>query len=147
MNERRYRIAVVPQDHAEDAVAHGFVELNHGRAEPLARMPPGDGLLVYSPRERFPDGEPLQAFTAIGRVSDGPIFEAHAAPPAPVFRRSAAWLAATPIPIRPPIDDLTFIRNKAYWGAAFRFGVLRVPAGDFATIAAAMGRDPAADFA
>ena len=147
MNQRRYWIAVVPQDHVEDAVAHGFVELNYGRAEPLARMQPGDGLLVYSPRERFPDGEPLQAFTAIGRIADGPIFEAPPAPPLPMFRRGAEWLAATPAPIRPLLDDLSFIRNKAHWGSAFRFGLLRVPREDFAAIAAAMGRDAGADFA
>ncbi len=33
-----------------------------------------------------------------------------------------------------------------HWGAAFRFGYLRVPEADFAKIAAAMGRDFAADF-
>jgi EVE domain-containing protein len=146
MNERRYWIAVVPRDHADAAVANGFVELSYGRAEPLARMHPGDGLLFYSPRERLPDGDPLQAFTAIGRIGDGPIFEAPP-PPAPIFRRGAQWLDATPASIRPLIDDLTFIRNKAHWGAAFRFGVLRVPPADFAAIARAMGRDASADFA
>jgi hypothetical protein len=45
------------------------------------------------------------------------------------------------------IDALSFIRSKAHWGAAFRFGVVRVPESDFALIAAAMGRSFAADFA
>ena len=147
MNERRYWIAVAPHDHAATAVANGVVELSYGRAEPLARMQPGDGLLFYSPRERAPDGESLQAFTAIGRIADGPIFEAPPAPPTPMFRRSAEWLTATPAPIRPLLDDLSFIRNKAHWGSAFRFGLLRVPREDFAAIAAAMGRDAGADFA
>lgn len=43
MSERRYWIGVVAQDHVEAAVAHGFVQLNYGRAAPLARMQPGDG--------------------------------------------------------------------------------------------------------
>jgi EVE domain len=147
MNERRYWIAVVPRDHAEAAVANGIVELSYGRAEPLSRMQPGDGLLFYSPREHYPDGEPLQAFTAIGRIADGPIVEAPPAPPAPTYRRGAQWLAAAPAPIRPLLDDLSFIRNKSNWGGAFRFGVLRVPRDDFAAIAAAMGRDAETDFA
>jgi hypothetical protein len=147
MNERRYWIAVVPRDHVEAAVAQGFVQLNYGKAAPLSRMQPGDGLAFYSPRESFPDGAPLQAFTAIGRVGDGPIFEVPPVEPTPVFRRGAAWLDATPVPIKPLLPELTFIRNKAHWGAAFRFGVVRVPREDFAAIALAMGRNPDADFA
>ena len=146
MNERRYWIGVVAQDHVAAAVAHGFVQLNYGKSEPLARMQPGDGLAFYSPRASFPDGAPLQAFTAIGRVGDGPIFEAPPAEPPPIYRRSAAWLDATPVPIRPLLEQLTFIRNKEHWGAAFRFGVLRVPREDFAAIATAMGRNPEIDF-
>jgi hypothetical protein len=146
MNERRYWIGVVAQDNAEAAVEHGFIQLNYGKAAPLARMQPGDGLAFYSPRASFPDGAPLQAFTAIGRVGDGPIFEAPPAQAEPVYRRSAAWLDANPAPIKPLLDALSFIRNKAHWGAAFRFGIVRVPREDFVAIAAAMGRDPDVDF-
>jgi hypothetical protein len=64
-----------------------------------------------------------------------------------IFRRDVAFLDATPAPIRPLVPHLTFIRSKTHWGAAFRFGLLRVPCEDFATIASAMGRDPAVDFA
>src|SRR4029079_10009386 len=49
-------------------------------------------------------------------------------------------------PIKPLIEELSFIRSKTHWGAAFRFGFLRVPEPDFARIASAMGRDFAADF-
>ncbi|HXR56901.1 MAG TPA: EVE domain-containing protein [Casimicrobiaceae bacterium] len=147
MHERRYWIGVVAQDHVETAVAQGFVQLNYGRAAPLARMQPGDGLAFYSPRAHFPDGAPLQAFTAIGCVGDGPIVEVPPEQPPPVFRRSACWLDATPAPIRPLLPDLSFIRDKEHWGAAFRFGVVRVPREDFVAIAAAMGRDPGIDFA
>ena len=147
MSERRYWIAVVAQDHVEAALTHGFVQLNYGKAEPLARMQPGDGLAFYSPRAHFPDGAPLQAFTAIGRVGDGPIFEVPPEQPSALFRRSACWLDATPAPIKPLLAELSFIRNKEHWGAAFRFGVVRVPREDFVAIAAAMGRDPGVDFA
>jgi hypothetical protein len=108
---------------------------------------PADGVAFYSPRATYPDGAPLQAFTAIGRVGDGPIFEAEAIDPAPAFRRSARYFEATPVPIKPLLERLSFIRNKEHWGAAFRFGVVRVPREDFAAIAAAMGRDPDVDFA
>jgi hypothetical protein len=64
-----------------------------------------------------------------------------------MFRRRAAYLSATPAPILPLLEQLSFIRNKTHWGAAFRFGVVRVPRDDFAAIALAMGRDPDIDFA
>ena len=147
MNERRYWIGIISQDQAEAAVAQGFVQLSFGRAAPLARMQPGDGLAIYSPRTAHAAGEPLQAFTAIGRIADGPVYEAAPVDPSPMFRRDAAYLQATPAPIRPLLGELTFIRNKDHWGAAFRFGVVRVPRDDFAAIAAAMGRDADVDFA
>jgi EVE domain-containing protein len=147
MSECRYWIGVVSQDHVAAAVAHGFLQLGRGRQAPLARMQPGDGFVFYSPRASHPAGPPLQAFTAIGRVGDGPIYETNGTDDAPAFRRRAAWLDATPAPIRPLVPQLSFIHSKKHWGAALRFGLVRVPRDDFATIAAAMGRNPAADFA
>jgi hypothetical protein len=39
------------------------------------------------------------------------------------------------------VETLSFIKDKSHWGAAFRFGYLRVPAEDFARIAKAMGAE------
>ena len=38
----------------------------------------------------------------------------------------------------PLIEKLSFIRSKTHWGAAFRFGYIKVPEADFALIADAM---------
>jgi hypothetical protein len=146
MHERRYWIGVVSRDHVENAVAHGFIQLNHGKAAPLERMQPGDGFAFYSPRESYPEGATLQAFTAIGSVADTPIYEATMPELGKIFRRDVAFLDATPAPIRPLVPRLTFIRSKTHWGVAFRYGLVRVPRDDFATIAAAMGRNPDVDF-
>ena len=146
MSERRYWIGVVSQDHIETAVAHGFVQLSHGKAGPLERMRPGDGFVYYSPRTEHPYGPPVQAFTAIGKVGAGDIFQADGEDGMKPFRRGVEYLPAQPAPIKPMIDSLTFIRSKDHWGAAFRFGFLRVPEEDFARIAAAMGRDFVRDF-
>ena len=62
------------------------------------------------------------------------------------FRLDVEFLNAAPAPVRPLVPDLSFIRSKTHWGAAFRFGVVRVPAADFALIAGAMGRAFDADF-
>jgi hypothetical protein len=151
MNERNYWIGVVSKDHVARGVAGGFTQLNHGKAGPLERMRAGDGFAFYSPRLSYPDGAPLQAFTAIGRVRDGIVYQASHVADAMVdgfapFRLGVDYLPAHDAPIKPLIDALSFIRSKAHWGAAFRFGYLRVPGEDFARIAAAMGRDFATDF-
>jgi EVE domain len=146
MNPRNYWIGVVSRNHVERGVAGGFAQLNHGKAGPLERMHAGDGFVYYSPRTDFPDGEPVQAFTAIGRVANGSIFQAQDAD-ATFFRREVHYLPAAEAPIKPLLPDLSFIRSKDHWGAAFRFGFLRVPEEDFARIAKAMGRDFARDFA
>ena len=139
-------IGVVSQDHVEAAVAGGFAQVNHGKAGPLERMHAGDGFAFYSPRIAHPAGAALQAFTAIGRVRDGRVYLAEVAPDFRPFRLAVDYLPATVAPVKPLIDALTFIRSKAHWGGAFRYGVVRVPAEDFARIAVAMGRDFAADF-
>jgi hypothetical protein len=146
MASRNYWIGVVSQAHVQTAVAGGFAQLSHGKAGPLERMREGDGFVYYSPRTSYPAGEPVQSFTAIGRVANGRIFQVDAGEDFTPFRRAVEYLPATPAPIKPMIDALSFIRSKPHWGATFRFGFVRVPEDDFARIAAAMGRDFAADF-
>jgi len=145
MSERSYGIGGVSKDNVDMGVAGGFTQLNHGKAGPLERMRPGDGFVFYSPRTEYPSGTPVQAFTAIGRVRPREIFQAEADPMRP-FRREIDYLPAREAPIKPLIDQLSFIRSKEHWGAAFRFGFVRVPEQDFARIAAAMGRDFERDF-
>ncbi len=146
MSERRYWIAVVSKDHVDRATAGGFAQVNHGKAGPLERMRAGDGFAYYSPRVSHPDGAPLQAFTAIGRVCSGALYQADPDDGFRPFRLDADFLDASPAPVKPLVAELSFIRSKTHWGAAFRFGVVRVPAADFARIAAAMGRSFEADF-
>ena len=143
---RSYWIGVTSSDYVALAVAGGFIQLNHGKAGPLERMRVGDGFAWYSPRTAYPDGESVQAFTALGRVTGEAIVQADMGGGFLPFRRHAEFLRASPAAIRPLIDSLSFIRIKLHWGAAFRFGHLRVPAEDFARIVAAMGRDFSADF-
>ncbi len=157
MSERNYWIGVVSRDHVAIGVNGGFMQLNHGKAGPLERMRAGDGFAFYSPRVSYPDGAPLQAFTALGRIRDGTVFQAGSgeirdadlmADPAAFrpFRLAVDYLPVQDAPIKPLIEALSFIRSKTHWGAAFRFGYLRIPEADFARIAAAMGRDFAVDF-
>lgn len=147
MSTRSYWIGVVSKDHVDIGMAGGFAQLNHGKAGPLERMHAGDGFAFYSPRTTYPGGEALQAFTAIGRIRNGTVYPAAGADSGGPFRLDVDYFAAQPAPVRPLIEQLTFIRSKTHWGAAFRFGHVRVPEADFALIASAMGRSLADDFA
>ena len=138
-------LAVASAEHVEIGRNAGFMQVNHGKAAPLERMRAGDGFVFYSPRTKYPDGEPLQAFTAIGRIRHGNVYQAQLGDFHP-FRLDVDFLPAQQAPVRPLIEVLSFIRSKKHWGAAFRFGVLRVPEADFALIAGAMGRLFADDF-
>jgi len=142
LHEPRCWIVVASQAAVGDAIAGGYVEVSHGKAGPLTRMRPGDRIACYSPRASDERGAPVQCFTALGRVADAPFYQVpdrHQP-----FRRAVHWITATPAPVRPLIDALGFIRNKAYWGTAFRFGYLRVPPEDFERIAVAMAVAPGA---
>jgi hypothetical protein len=132
-------IGVVSKSHVEIGVKGGFVQLNHGKRAPVQRLKAGDRLLMYSPRTSYPDGETLQAFTAAGEVRSGDVYQVEMSPDFKPYRVDVDFVECNETPIKPLIEELSFIRNKTHWGAAFRFGFLKIPAEDFARIAAAMG--------
>ena len=138
---RRFWIGVVSRAHVLIGVEGGFAQVNHGKRAPLQRMKAGDGLVFYSPKTDYPAGEPLQAFTAIGPVRTGEVYQADMGGGFLPFRVDVDWLPCDEAPIRPLLPRLSFIRDPAHWGAAFRFGHLEVPEADFRLIAAAMCAD------
>src|SRR6476620_1276891 len=131
-------INTVSRDHVVRGVRGRFTQANHGKPTMLRKMARGDWIIFYSPRTAYPDGEPLQAFTAIGRVRTGTVYQQTLSAEFRPFRVDVDYLLSQPAPIKPLIAQLSFIRSKTHWGAAFRFGMLRIPEGDFALIAAAM---------
>ena len=144
--KRNYWIGVVSREHVQLGVKGGFIQLNHGKRAPVQKLKGGDGLLMYSPRLSYPDGEPLQAFTAIVRVASGDIYQVEMTPDFKPYREKVEFFKAKEAPILPLIEQLSFIRSKQHWGAAFRFGQVKIEEPDFALIAAAMGRVLQSDF-
>ena len=135
-------IGVVSRSHVQIGVQGGFIQLNHGKQSAVQRLKAGDRLLMYSPRTSYPDGAPLQAFTAIGLVTTGTVYQAEMSPDFRPFRVDVQFFPCHEVPIKPLIERLSFIRNKNHWGAAFRFGYLKVPEPDFGVIADAMRLSP-----
>jgi len=135
---RNYWIGVVSRSHVQIGVQGGFVQLNHGKQAPLRRLHGGDMLVMYSPRESYPDGPALQAFTAIGTIKSGEVYQVKMSPEFNPYRLDVDFFECTEAPIKPLVDRLSFIKSKTRWGAAFRFGCIKVPEPDFALIADAM---------
>jgi hypothetical protein len=136
---RRFWIGVASRDHVNVAVTGAFIQLNHGQRVPVRRLKAGDGLIMYSPRTAYPDGEPLQAFTAIGTVVTGDVYQVEVTPDFRPYRLHVQFVPSTQAQIKPVIPHLSFVKSKANWGAALRFGLLEVPRGDFTLIAERMG--------
>jgi len=122
----RHWVVVVSRDHARRGVAGGFIMANHGKRAPLARMAPGDGIIVYSPTTGYPDGEPLRAVSFVGEVTgDEP-------EPSEViaggFRRAADLREVQPVALADIRDHLPTSR--------IRFGFFEIDAADAEAIRA-----------
>ncbi|HET8987159.1 MAG TPA: EVE domain-containing protein [Humibacillus sp.] len=120
VTNRRSWVIVAARDHARRGVRAGFVMANHGKRAPLARMSPGDGILIYSPSTDYPDGEPLRAVTIVGEVTG------EQPEPSDViaggFHRAARLREIEPIPLAEIRDHLPVSR--------LRFGFFELESAD-----------------
>ncbi len=107
-----YWVATITTDHAAKAHDLDILQINHGKNGPLNRMHPGDGVVIYSPRESYPDGALLRAFTAIGRVAEGAVYQGDMGCGFKPFRRDVRWTAARSAPIRPLLDKIKLTAGK-----------------------------------
>ena len=138
---QKFWMIVASKDHVKSGIQQGIAQACHGKASPLRRMRPGDGVIYYSGKLKFGEPAICQQFTAIGTVKDG---EVYAEPVTPYFcpsRRAIDFFPAADISILPLINALSFIRNKQSWGYPFRFGFFEIPADDFELIASKMLKD------
>ena len=131
-------VAVASAEHVRIGRSQGFMQVCHGKAAPLRRIQPGDGVVYYSPTTVFRSKDQLQSFTAIGVISDGSLYQADMEGFSP-FRRDVDWRTAEEVPIKPLLGRLEFTTAKRNWGYQLRFGLFEISEHDMATIAAAMG--------
>jgi predicted RNA-binding protein len=137
-NQQTYWVSTISRDHVRQGVEGGFTQTGHGKASGLKRLKADDWLIFYSPKTSLQDGEPVQAFTAIGRVLDEDLYQVEQAPGFTPWRRNIEFVKGTEAPIRPLIDQLSFIKDKRRWGYMFRVGLFKIPQQDFAVISRAM---------
>lgn len=130
----KYWINTISRDHVMKGIAGGFTQAGHGKSTILKRLKKGDYLVFYSPRTSYAGGQPLQAFTAIRRVKDDELYQVEMTPDFIQWRRNVEFLDCLETPIKPLIDDLSFIKDKTHWGFIFRFGLFEIPEADFKVI-------------
>jgi EVE domain len=132
-------IAVASAEHVRRGRAEGFMQICHGKAAPLRRIQPGDGIIYYSPTVTFGGKDRLQAFTAIGIATAEEPYQFDMGQGFQPYRRNVNWLAASETPILPLLDVLDFSAGIHNWGYQLRFGLFSISQHDADCIAAAMG--------
>jgi hypothetical protein len=150
MTQRTSRnwLAVASADHVAIGRCGGFMQVCHGKGEPLLRIQPGDRVVYYSPSHRYSpshaarEKDRLQAFTAIGTVRPGKPYRIDQGAGFPPFRRDVVWHEASPVSLAVLKDALAFTR-EANWGYRLRQGLVELSDADMLLIAEAMFTDAA----
>lgn len=101
-------VAVASAEHVRIGRSNGFMQVSHGKAAPLRRIHPGDGIVYYSPTNALGGKDKLQSFTAIGIVKDGAPYQVDMGGGFCPFRRDVNWHTAEEAPIKPLIGSLQF---------------------------------------
>ncbi|MFI4937928.1 MAG: EVE domain-containing protein [Candidatus Berkiellales bacterium] len=136
---QQFWIGVVSKEHVMRGKAGGFAQVCHGKEAPLKRMKANDMLVYYSPNVTFGEKSPYRCFTALGIILPKEAYQVKMNDDFIPFRRDVHYIETQDAAIFDLIPELSFIHNKAKWGAAFRFGILKIPRDDFTIIAKAMG--------
>jgi EVE domain len=134
----RYWINTISKDHVQKGMAGGFTQADHGKNTRLKRLSKGDYLIFYSPKTSLKEGETLQAFTAVGVIDDDAPYQVEMTPDFHPWRRKVKFLKCNETAIKPLLDELSFIKDKARWGYPFRMGLFEISKEDAELIAIAM---------
>jgi hypothetical protein len=134
----RFWINTISKDHVQKGVAGGFTQADHGKNTRLKRLRKGDYIIFYSPKTSLKNGEALQAFTAIGVIEDNAPYQVEMTPDFHPWRRKVRFLKGEEAAIKPLLEHLSFIKDKARWGYPFRMGLFEIQKADFELIAKVM---------
>lgn len=131
-------INTISLEHVRIGVSGGFTQADHGRDTRLRRLRPGDRIAFYSPRTAMGSGEPLQQFTALGTVTGEQPYQVQMTPDFQPWRLAVAFEDVVPAPIKPLLEELSFISDVKRWGFVFRRGLFEIEAPDLEVIRGAL---------
>lgn len=130
----KYWIGVVSKEHALIGINGSFAQVCHGKQGPLKRMQPGDGFLIYAPKDKMGGTVSLQTFVGIGYVTTGNVYQFDMGGGFKPYRIDIGFQSCKEAPIRPLLDKLSFTKGTKNWGMKFRFGHFEIPEADFKLI-------------
>ncbi len=108
----KYWIAVASADHLARGKAGGFMQVNHGKADPLKRIKKGDIIIYYSPLKAHGGVEKLRAFTGLGRIISETPYQGDMRVGFKPFRHNVNWLKNHDAAIEPLLQKLEFTKGK-----------------------------------
>lgn len=114
------------------------MQVNHGKAAPLRRVQPGDGVVYYSPTMVFGSKVPYRAFTAAGVVEDGEPYLFDMGGGFTPWRRDVRWWPTEDLPVTSVLAELSFAAGRRNWASGLRFGLMAISIADFDIISEAM---------
>jgi len=114
------------------------MQVCHGKAPPIRRVQPGDGVVYYSPTITFGSKVPYRAFTAAGIAEAGAPYLFEMGDGFRPWRRNVQWHAAREIPAASVLERLSFAAGRRNWAYGLRFGLMAVPPQDFGVILSVM---------
>lgn len=138
MINTKFWVGVACKEHVENGIKLGICQFCHGKSGPVQRLRKGDYIVYYSSKCTMNSNALYQKFTAVGRVIDDEPYQVEMFPGFYPYRRNVEYFVADHLDIRPLILDLDFIKNKASWGATFRYGFLEIDKASFDIIFARM---------
>ncbi len=104
----------------------GFLAFSHGKEAAVRNLNVGDKVVFYAPKTDF-DGAPVQAFIGHATVTGAAPRQTDYMPGHPAWVRDAAFDDVAEVPVRPMLEELSFVKNPKHWGMAFRQGKFSIP--------------------
>lgn len=131
-------LCVISHEDARRAGEEGRLRLPASSERRARRMSPGDGVVIYSPRQQNRAGAVVRRFTAVGILGDSAAYRL----PQDLHGSWCRDVAFDPVVREASIDELidrlSFVRAGSGWGVVFRPGFLPIGADDFALIRTAV---------
>ncbi|MCX2560711.1 EVE domain-containing protein [Acetobacter farinalis] len=131
-------LAIASAEHVRRGRMEGIMQVCHGKAAPLRRIRPGDGIVYYSPTLRMGDRTPYRRLTAIGIIAAGDPYPFDMGNGFHPWRRHVTWMDAHDASITPLLPHLSFSAGRRNWGQSLRYGLIRIQQHDFACMKHAM---------
>jgi predicted RNA-binding protein len=135
-----YWVFSITEDNLQIALRERVIGFTESAARRSGSLAMSDQVTFYVPRQKLASNILVRKF--IGRAeitsatyrSDEQIWKGGTFP----IRIDITPLSTKCCDVKPLINDLTFIKNKHYWGAHFMNTILKIPAADFDLIQKSM---------